>query len=522
MIGLFVRLKLRLLRNMLRTSSGPGLVAFTILAFIIGASLGVRFSNVSEIDRVIFSPIFGSILVLIWVVGPIIFGNSDETIDTTRLALFPLNTVRLATGLGAASMIGPGPMAAALALGGIASQAPTIASGLLSVLAILATIALATTNSRLLLTVLGSTLRHRRSRDLATLATGLSIGLIGVLTQVLVASGGSISRPRMAAVADIVRLTPLAWPSDALGRASTGELLTPAIQLVATVALLAVIIHVWGRALKRALTEVTEADGAGEMKRSLVNSNGATGPVSPIRAVLQKERRYFARHPRYRLQVISQMTVLLIGGAPFIRAVIDGDPESVLLGCIPGLTAGVTGSNLLGPDGRSLWAEIVAMPSLTPLFRGRSLAFAGLGFAGALLITLATAAWTGGWQFVLPALAAAIGMALTGAGVGSYTSVVVPALYPDDGSPNPFATSSPGSGCSTALFTFTGVAVGLVLVAPILVLLVAARDSVGAGFVLAASAPIYGFAIWWFTTAAAGRRADRKTPELVSLLARAA
>lgn len=522
MVVLLVRLKLRLLRNVLRTSAGPGLVIFTILALIMGLSVGFSLRNSSDIDRIIFSPIIGASFVFTWVLGPIFFGASDETIDTTRLALFPLDTNQVAVGLAASSIIGPGPLAALIALSGVASRSPTVPSAILAAIAVLLTLALATTTSRLLLTGLGSSLRSRRTRDMATIATGLTLGFVGLGIQLLGAFRDSLNRERFASIADIARLTPLGWPGDALGRASTGALLIPLVELLGTAALLTVVVRAWGSLLRHALTQVTESSEDSEELTPLVRSGGPDRPVSALVATFQKERRYFSRHPRYRVQVVTQLTVLLIGGAPFIGAIVRGDPDAVLLGCIPGLTAGVTGANLLGPDGRSLWAEYMAMPSLTPLLRGRSLAFAAMGLTASVILTFGTAAWTGGWHFVPAALGAAIGMALTGSGVGSITSVYAPTPYPEDGSPNPFATSSPGAGCLPAILTFSGVIMGLLLSAPVLFGLAIARGATWGIVAVTIGAPIYGAILWFGGTAFAGRRATRRGPELVSSLGRAA
>ncbi len=513
----FVRLKLRLLRNVLRTPAGPGLVAFALLAIGCGVVIGQAMRWASDLERFIITPLLGVVLVITWVFGPVLFGNSDETIDTTRLALFPLEPARLARGLSVQALVGPGPIAALVALGGVASRAPTIPSAALAAVASVATVVFATTLSRVLLTALGSGLRKRRSRDLATLATGLVVGAGAVALQVFVAFGDVVDLGTLASIADVVRLTPFGWPGDALGRASTGALLIPFVELVGVVGLVVVAVRVWALLLERALTEVGEHDDQQASGLPLVPT-GPGGPVSPLAATFVKERRYFSRHPRYRVQVLSQATVLVLGGAPFLGAIIDREPTAVLFGCIPALTAGVTGANLLGPDGRALWAEYLALPSLTPLLRGRSLTFALLGVAAAAALTLASATWTGGWRFVPAALGAAIGMALTGAGVGSVTSVLAPSLYPDEQATNPFATSSPGSGCVPAVITFTGVVIGLVLSGPILYGLARARDHTEAIVLCAGLAPLYGAALWFLTTALAGSRVERRAPELVTFL----
>lgn len=518
MIGLFIRLKLRLLRNVLRTPAGPGLVVFTIVAVGIGAVAFRATRWATDTERFIVTPILGTLFMVTWVFGPVLFGNSDETIDTTRLALIPLDPNRLATGLAVQALIGPGPLAALIALAGIASRAPTIWSGVLATIAVLATVVFATTLSRMLLTALGSGLRKRRSRDLATLLTGLTIGAAAVSLQLFIVYGSSIDLGTLASIADVVRLTPFGWPGDALGRASTGALLIPAVELAATIGVTALAIRVWAVLLERALTDVTEHEDESLTTRPLVPTDRG-GPMPAWRVAFVKERRYFGRHPRYRVQVMSQATVLILGGAPFLAAIIRREPEAVLFGCIPALTAGVTGANLLGPDGRALWAEYLALPSLTPLLRGRALAFAALGVTAAVALTIGSAWWTGGWRFAPAALGAAVGMAFTGSGVGSITSVLAPSPYPDEQSTNPFATSTPGAGCLPAAITFAGVISGLALSAPILYGLAQAGDHTRAISLVAALSPPYGVAVWFATTAIAGRRGERRGPELVSYLA---
>ncbi len=112
MTMIFIRLKLRLLRNVLRTSGGPGLVVFSILALGIGVVVGQALRWSDDLERIIVMPVIGAGFVMSWAFGPVLFGNSDETIDTTRLALFPLDPDRLAGGLAVQALIGPGPVAA--------------------------------------------------------------------------------------------------------------------------------------------------------------------------------------------------------------------------------------------------------------------------------------------------------------------------------------------------------------------------------------------------------------------------
>jgi ABC-2 type transport system permease protein len=275
----------------------------------------------------------------------------------------------------------------------------------------------------------------------------------------------------------------------------------------------------WAHALARSLTEVDEGSVTSTLGRPLLGRVTRLDRTSPrVAAVLAKEQRYLVRHPRYRVQVVSQGMVLLVGGAPFLSAVIERNPDAVLLGCVPGLTAGVTASNLLGSDGRGLWAETLALPTLRPLLRGRSIAFVLLGIGLSVPLTFGIAAFTGGWQLVPPALGASVGMSLAGAGIGAYASTLAPTPFPDDANPNPFAGSSPGGGCLNGIATFSGVVVGLVAAAPILYGLSATQESRLTGWIVCFAAPVYGAAVWLLVTRAAGRRVDRRIPELLLAL----
>ena len=60
------------------------------------------------------APVLATAVVGGWALAPLLFGASDETIDPSRLALFPLEARPLARGIAAAGLIGPGPIAASI------------------------------------------------------------------------------------------------------------------------------------------------------------------------------------------------------------------------------------------------------------------------------------------------------------------------------------------------------------------------------------------------------------------------
>lgn len=519
MIKTFLRLKLRLLRNVLRRQEGLGLVVFTFITVVLGASIAFWLWREPIDTARDAAPVLSATLLIGWALAPLLFGASDETIDATRLALFPLEARPLAAGIAAAGLIGPGPLATSLPALTMTLRAPNPASMVVGFAATVTLLLSATVLSRWLLTSLGSRLRRRRGRDFATLLAGLSAGLFGIGLQLLTVFGEDLRRDNLDSAAAVVRWIPLSWPGDALGRVAAGEIARPLLEVLAMGALTTFAFQRWSLALARSLTEVDEGTTETRIGRPLLGRITRLDRASPqIAAVLAKEQRYLVRHPRYRVQMVSQGTVLLVGGAPFISAIIERNPEAVLLGCIPGLTAGVTGSNLLGSDGRGLWAEALALPTLRPLLRGRSMAFIILGVGLSIPLTLSIAAWTGGWYFVHTALGASVGMSLAGAGIGAYTSTLAPTPFPDDSNPNPFAGSSPGAGCVSGITTFAGVIVGLIAASPLLYGLSAAQENRTVGIIVALVAPFYGAAVWLGVTRLAGRRVDRRLPELLLAL----
>ncbi len=523
MVRVFATLKLRLLRNLLRTDSGLAFVLFTIIAVGFGTLLAYIFVAAPIPEGVL--PMVATAMVLAWTFGPLLFGAADETIDTTRLALFPVPARQLAPGMVVANLIGPGPIAIALPFIAAAQRSPTIAARVVGMVAAAATVVLASVLSRWVQTLLGSALRKRKRRDLVIVVAGLFAGILGIGSQVLLVVG--FSRERLAHIGSIAQWFPGGWTGWAIqslqgvGPGGDGYGL-PLLAIAATIALTVFVAWRWIAALEAALSEVADGGVDEVADGHFMDSTGVRGWVftrlGVYGPVLAKELRYLRRHPRYRVQVVTQFIVLILGGAPFLAAILERDPTSVLVACVPALTAGITASNLLGADGRALWGEVLAVDSLTVILRGRSLAFFALGVSSSILVIILTASYTGGWKFAPVALAASVGMGFAGAGTGAFTSTLAPVLLPDESNPNPFASGDMGQGCVSGIFTMGGAAVGLATSAPVLAGLAFARTELWAQLLVIVLAPIYGFGVYVGTTHLAGRRADPRIPELIATL----
>ena len=174
MARIFVQLKLRLLLNALRSSTAAktSFIVSSVFALILAvatfAGLAALRHNGAAVDLTagLYTAFaFG------WLILPLLLFGLDSTLDPATLALYPLRTRPLMTGLLAASVTGAWPLAnligelgitVGLAHGALAVVIAVVAT----VLQVLFCIALA----RWVTTALAGLLRSRRGRDLAALA----------------------------------------------------------------------------------------------------------------------------------------------------------------------------------------------------------------------------------------------------------------------------------------------------------------------------------------------------------------
>ncbi|KOG49921.1 transporter, partial [Streptomyces varsoviensis] len=109
----FVRLKLSLLRNGLRQSSGRtavyvvSLVLTLLFAALVVLGLVALRGNDHAAALVV---LLVTLVALGWAAMPLFFPSGDETLDPTRLAMLPLRPRPLIVALLVTSMIGIGPV----------------------------------------------------------------------------------------------------------------------------------------------------------------------------------------------------------------------------------------------------------------------------------------------------------------------------------------------------------------------------------------------------------------------------
>ena len=259
MARLLVQLKLRLLRNALRSST-PAKVSFIVsTTFAVLVAVGtfaglaaLRGQSASvDLTTVIFTMFaFG------WLILPLLAFGLDGTLDPATLALYPLRTRPLAVGLLAASATGAWPLANLLGLLGVTVGLARGALGvLIAVLAVLLQVLFCITLARFVTTGLAGLLRSRRGKDLAAFLIIPIFALYEFFTQVVprLAAEGKLTPASFAGVDAWMRWLPPGLAAHAIQDASNGHPGTALLRLALLAAVIVVLGWLWIGSLSRAL-----------------------------------------------------------------------------------------------------------------------------------------------------------------------------------------------------------------------------------------------------------------------------
>ena len=171
MARLLVQLKLRLLRNALRSSTAAkaGFLVSTACAVLLAAVPSPAWPRCAASPASVYvTTVVFTVFAFGWLILPIFIFGLDGTLDPATLALYPLRTRPLAVGLLAASATGAWPLANLIGLLGVTVG---LASGPLGVLVALVAVVLQVlfciTLARFVTTSMARLLRSRRGKDLA-------------------------------------------------------------------------------------------------------------------------------------------------------------------------------------------------------------------------------------------------------------------------------------------------------------------------------------------------------------------
>ncbi|MCM2393312.1 transporter [Streptomyces sp. CWNU-1] len=523
--GIFVRLKLSLLRNGLRQSSARTTVFVISLVFALliatGQLLGLVLLRGNE-HAMTVAVLLTAVLALGWAVMPLFFPSGDETLDPTRLVMLPLRPRPLVFALLTASMVGIGPLFSlclvlgavlALAHGGFALALSVIALPLALLVCVALARAVAAGNIRLL--------TSRRGRDLAVLSglvIAIGLQLVNFGAQSLSNAGGlSALEP----VADVVRWVPPASAIGAIDSASDGSYGVALAQLALSVAALHALLWSWARSLNALMTT---PDGSTLAAASTSSREGASAgmhrllPESRTGAVMQRSLRYVWRDPKTKMAWVSALAIGLI--VPLLNA-LQGT-GSVYLACFAAGMLGVQMYNQFGQDTSAFWMVAQTISTAKDAYAelwARALALLVVTLPYTVLVTVVVAAVLDDWETLPSALGLSIAILGALLATGAVASVRFPYSIPQDSA---YKNAAPGQGGIAWISIFGGMLVAAVLCAPMIVATIwlHTTDRHGDLWLLLPAGATYGLLIGWAGVRLAAPGMASRLPEILTAVSK--
>nr|WBO78692.1 transporter [Streptomyces sp. SBE_14.2] len=465
----FVRLKLSLLRNGLRQSSGRR------VAYIASAVLTLLFAALQLIGLIALRGhehaasvviLLVAVLALGWAVMPLFFPGGDETLDPTRLVMLPLRPHPLVGALLAASLVGIGPLFTLCLLTGsviaVAHGTAAYVVGVLgAVLGLLVCVALARAVAAANIRLLTS----RKGRDLAVLS-GLVIAVGAQVVNFGAQRLGSSGLGQLDPAADVLRWVPPASAISAVDEASEGSYGVAALQLALTAGALAALIAVWARHLTRLMTE---PDGSTlQSPDTAVRQSTGLGrllPAGRTGTVMERSLRYIWRDPKTKAAWVTSLAIGLI--VPVFNAV--QGTGSIYFACFAAGMLGIQMYNQFGQDTSAFWMVAMTISSTRDAYvelRARAFALLVITLPYATLVTALTAALLGDWERLPEALG--LSFALLGAmlATGAWSSARFPYSIPQEGHKN----VAPGQVGLAWISIFGGMVAAALLCSPVIAL----------------------------------------------------
>ena len=528
MARLLVQLKLRLLLNALRSSRAAKIsfiisTTFAVLlavgTFVVLAGFRGKSTSV-DLTAVIFTVFaFG------WLIAPIMVFTVDSTLDPSTLALYPLRTRKLATGLLAASFTGAWPVANVIGLLGVTVGLATGALGVtVAVIAVVLQVLFCIVLSRFVTTSLARLLRSRRGKDLAAFLVIPLFALYEFFTQVVpkAAAEGKITAASFTGFDSWMRWLPPGLAAHAIQNASDGR---PGLALARLGALAAVIVvfgWLWVSSLSRALVTADTTTQAARVR-------GAKLPLAGFGLRGAVAARFWLYQRRDPSSLVYWAVVAVITAAVSASSVIGKNhhPAVILASAIFGAAfVGIFHANSVGLTGPPFLLEGTALSrtrDLRAYFSGQNAVLCVIGAPLVVAVCFGLAAAAGRLGFGVEA--APVALAGLGAALGLSNLFTVGLPYPmAKRTGTPMLTAAQGYAgyrFGSIMGTLAGTGV---LATPLIVAVVLTQTdplAIRLGVLLPCGA-VYGFALALVGVRLAAAAAAGKMPELCQVAVKSA
>jgi ABC-2 type transport system permease protein len=529
-----VQLKLRLLLNATRGSTGAKVSFFLSSAFAVIVAIGTFAALASlrhngaavDLTAVIYTTFaFG------WLILPLIAFGLDSTLDPAVLARYPLRTRPLMIGLLAASATGVWPLANLIGqLGIVVGLAHGALAVLIAIIAAVLQVLFCITLARCVTTALAGLMRSRRGRDLAALAIIPIFGLYETFAQVLPRAVGNhqLTAASFAGVDAWLRWLPPGLAAQSVQDASTGHASVAVGRLALMLAVIAVLFALWGRALSHALVTADTSTQASAVRGGALPF--ATGLIrrrqSLTGTIAARVLVYQRRDPTALIYWGITVVIMVVASISALRNGSHRDPVvGVLISAgLGGAFTGVLHDNVIALTGPPFYLDALALSgrkAMRAWFAGQDLVFAALGVPLILVVPMVVAIISGhpangflAWALGLAAIGAALAISNVFSAALPWPAVRRP------GNPTPRAADGyAGYTVASRLGTLIGTGI---LLAPVIVA-IATTGSVADATrmpVLLAGGAVYGALLAWAGATIAANIAQGKLPELFQLASR--
>ncbi|MDQ1554816.1 MAG: type transport system permease protein [Microbacteriaceae bacterium] len=438
MVAQFLRLKLRLLANILRRS--PMQIVGVILGLLYGIGLTIVVVTVLFALRIVDVELarsivvtLGSVVVLGYLLVPLAFGV-DDTLDPRKFALFGIPSARLANGLALAALIGVPSIAITIIS---FAQIVTWSRGVLPVfLAIVSAVVIAATcvlGARVTTALAALLLASRRARESTGLIALLAVVSLSPLVAVLASvDWGTDGEIVLARLADVLGWTPLgaAWASPA--DAAAGDVGAAFLKALIGLAFAGILWLAW-----RVLVAIMLVSPEREAQVRREPGLGWFGkmPASPAGAIAARSLTYWFRDSRYRISLVMIPIVPGLMIVPLYTAGVFW--QDLALIPVPVMCLFLTWSihNDVAYDNSAIWLHLASNTSGWADRFGRAVPALMLGVPLVIVGSPICAAIYGDWRVLPSLIGVGLCILLSGIGLSSIMSArfPYPAVRPGDG-----------------------------------------------------------------------------------------
>jgi len=468
-VATLVKLRFLLLVNGFKKSP------WQIVAVVLGALYGLFLLFAAVVGLVVLrgAPVdlartivvlAGAATILGWIFLPVLTSGIDQTVDTARLAPFPVPINTLVLALGVSGVLGvPGVVTSVAALGTVVTWSRDPLSTFAALVSAVVGVLTAVVGSRMLAALASRIGAGRRAREARTLIVFIPILLLGPIIFLVSGLLRNVADV-LPAIAEVVSWTPFgavwAVPADV----ASGDFAKAGFELLIALATLVIFVALWRWGLARALERPARAAAAQVSRRG--SGLFDVFPGTPTGAVAARALTYWIRDPRYAQSLI---TIPLVPALLFFWGGFGGNLAILVwVGPVIAVLLSMSIYTDISYDNTAFALHLQTGVSGVADRLGRVIALATFAVPGSLLLVVGSVAISSTWSLLPGLLGITVGILLTGFGVSSLVSGRFTFAVPAPGD-SPFK-AKPGGGFSLMLSTFATWSILGVLVAPELVL----------------------------------------------------